>query len=384
MIKRTGLLAAAAAILCIPASASAAGSSGVVLTASAAHHALQVVDRTHVVHAYHVAGKLPAVSPGSRVRFHASGSSIGHVAVGHRRAGTVKFLARVLKTGRSGVLLRLGDNKLERLRAKPARVAGAHRSIAPGTIVLVTLRLAPATSARSHSRRPAFSLVPVSGTSETGAPQASGQVVEMDPGTIVLQDATGKTLRFAVPAPVLSGLQLSLCDTVEVLYHKSGATLVADTVKELNLSNTGACNTDGGAGGDGGTDVIGAITQLTVSGLTITTPGGAATFLASPDLTEGFVIGDQVDVTYVQGPGSAPTANDVEYVDQDATGTATYIDSGTLTMVDDTTGKPETFTDDPSNGSFDGINPGDQVDVSYHVSQGRTVVDSVSDMTNPN
>lgn len=90
-------------------------------------------------------------------------------------------------------------------------------------------------------------------------------------------------------------------------------------------------------------------------------------------------MGDVVDVSYHQNTAGSLSADDVEYVEQDATGVVSAVGDASLTLVDDATGQPETFTADPDMGFFDGVNPGDQVDVAYHQSAAGYVADAVDD-----
>ena len=61
--------------------------------------------------------------------------------------------------------------------------------------------------------------------------------------------------------------------------------------------------------------------------------------------------------------GSGLDASDVEYVEQDATGTVTAASDGSLTITDDSTGHAVTFAAEPDSGTFDGVGVGDSVDV---------------------
>src|SRR3981081_4334049 len=84
-------VAAAAAMLALPASAIAAPRHGVVLSVNAAHHRIEVVDGKHLAHAYRYRGSLPKLHPGSRISYARSGKTISHVRVasGPARAGSV-------------------------------------------------------------------------------------------------------------------------------------------------------------------------------------------------------------------------------------------------------------------------------------------------------
>jgi hypothetical protein len=118
--------------------------------------------------------------------------------------------------------------------------------------------------------------------------------------------------------------------------------------------------------------VVGSITQVSPAGVTVSTSNqGSMTFTVdSADITSGFVVGDVVDVSYTQN-GAVLDAGDVEYVEADATVTVTAAGTDRLTITDDATGQPKTFTADPSLALFDGVSVGDQVDVTYHQSSGQ-------------
>ena len=104
------------------------------------------------------------------------------------------------------------------------------------------------------------------------------------------------------------------------------------------------------------------------------------TFQTDPDVVDGVSVGDQVDVTYFQDTDGSLVADDVEPADdsssgddQDAIGTVTAVaaDGSSLTLHVD--GKPDmTFQTDPS--LVDGVNVGDQVDVTYFQDTDGTLV----------
>jgi hypothetical protein len=151
--------------------------------------------------------------------------------------------------------------------------------------------------------------------------------------------------------------------------------LIADKVDPTGTSDSGDCG-----GGQDEQDAIGTITQVSGEGITISTQDqGAMSFAVdSADVTDGFQVGDMVDVSYTD-TGNGLDASDVEYVEQDSSGTVTAASDGSLTVTDDSTGQPVTFIADPSEGIFDGVAVGDQVDVNYHQSGTAQVADSVDD-----
>src|SRR5947209_1904354 len=101
-MKRIALIATTTALLGVPAAAQAA--TGVVLSVNGHAHRLQVVDRSHHLHAVRYHGRVAHLRPGARVSY--DGTSVArHLRViGHGNA-TVSFVARVVKAGRSGLVL---------------------------------------------------------------------------------------------------------------------------------------------------------------------------------------------------------------------------------------------------------------------------------------
>jgi Domain of unknown function (DUF5666) len=127
----------------------------------------------------------------------------------------------------------------------------------------------------------------------------------------------------------------------------------------------------------------GAITQLSATGLSISTDSGALRFSSDPasDLTDGFLIGDVVDVTYAQNADGSLVADDVEYVEQDASGVVTAVSDASITVDGQADGPPATITGDPALGLFTGVVAGDTVDVTYHQSGSRLVADAIDDQS---
>jgi hypothetical protein len=130
----------------------------------------------------------------------------------------------------------------------------------------------------------------------------------------------------------------------------------------------------------GTADAFGPITKLTLSSVTVNTQNGPMTFAATIDLTDGYLVGDTVDVTYAQTSTGSLVASDVEPDDYDAVGTVEAVSSGSLT-IRTSGGHERTFTEDPSWGDFKGISVGDQVDVTYYYSNGHVVIDYVTDLS---
>jgi hypothetical protein len=165
------------------------------------------------------------------------------------------------------------------------------------------------------------------------------------------------------------------------------------TARHASASQGGG-STAQGAGGSapvdhspsvsGPIDVNGTITQMTDSSVTITAlaDGSTMQFVANPDddLTDGYLLGDQVTVTYNKLQDGALKASDIEYFDQDVVGTVLAVTAGSVTIQVDGTGAVETLVDDPSDEMFDGVNVGDpEVDVTYHVAAAGLIVDGIDD-----
>jgi hypothetical protein len=139
--------------------------------------------------------------------------------------------------------------------------------------------------------------------------------------------------------------------------------------------------TTGGQGSSTDGDAVGTITQVSATGLTISAGGQSMTFTADPTagLTDGYAVGDVVDVTYATENGSL-VAGDVEYVEQDVSGTVTALSAGSITIAADT-GQTQTIVADPAEGMFDGVNVNDGVVITYHQSAGQLIADVVDDGT---
>ena len=141
-------------------------------------------------------------------------------------------------------------------------------------------------------------------------------------------------------------------------------------------NQTGSQSSDNGSdnGAGNGGDAVGTITQLSTTGLTINVGGRTMTFSCDPadDLTDGFAVGDLVDVTYDSSGGSFQ-ASDVEYLEADATGTVTSVDTSSLTLTNSDTGQTQTIVADADEGMFDGVSVGDGVVVTYHQSAGQLI-----------
>jgi len=127
----------------------------------------------------------------------------------------------------------------------------------------------------------------------------------------------------------------------------------------------------------------GTITQLSGTGLSVSTDSGTLRFSVDPaaDLTSGFLVGDVVDVTYAQNADGSLVADDVEYAEQDASGVVTAVSDSSVTIGGQPDGSSATIAADPALGLFEGVAAGDTVDVTYHQSGPRLVADAIDDQS---
>jgi hypothetical protein len=325
-MRRLMLAAGVAGLAVFPSAALAATSRSKVLSVDARHHTVGLVDSAHVVHAFRYRGPLPRLALGDSVSYRRSGHTISRVKRTARAFGTLSFYAKVVRSGSKKIRLRLGDGSAFSLSAKQVSSTPlAHAAVSARSVTLQIQGLAP------------------------------GQRVLISE----TMNARGHwTITIALPGSSAAGA--------------GGA------------GGVGAGSGSGeGSGGDPGNDQLaeGTITRVSDSGVTLRTGSGMLSFAVDPaaGLTDGFLVGDVVDVSYGQSPDGSLSADDVEYVEQDATGVVSTVSDTTVSIVDDVTGQPDTFSADPDMGLFDGVAPGDEVDVTYHQSAAGPVADAVSD-----
>jgi hypothetical protein len=375
----------------------AASSGGVVLSVDAAHHSIQVVDSHHAVHAYRYRGRLPRLHTGSTIHFQRSGGTIGHVKLASNKSSSVSYYARVLRSNARGLVVRLADGKTVRFsskqlahkRLKPSQRHRRHTGVAraasdlglsAGGITVNIQGLQPGVTVLVNETVDDQGNVTVTITlpaaTATGEQQASGVVNELDSDAFMLSTADGSLLRLHMAQDALAALNLASCDTVDVSYHQDAGLLIADSVQSTGTSTTGDCASE-----EDSQDTVGTITDVSPTGLTISTDQGPLTFsVDDPSITDGFALGDVVDVSYAQSSDGTLDAGDVEYVEQDASGTVTSVSDGSITITDPT-GQQHTFTANPASGMFDGVALGDLVDVTYLQSLAGLVADVVGDPT---
>ena len=408
------LLIAALAILAFPASAMAeATSHGVVLSVTSGRHTLQVVDPSHIVHSFRFDGARARLKPGTVISFRASGATISGVRVtGH--VSKLSYYASVVRSSGRHLVLRLGDGRTVKFAASSAaggplpsgssgRDVLAHmasaptvtiniQGLAPGATVLVTETIGGGSISISITL-PTISTGSGSGSgggagsgsgggsgSGAGGTIVQGTVTEVDAGTFDVQASGGSALVFHMNPSALANIDMSECDTVFVDYQPAGTELDAVNVDDYGTSDLGDCSATAGS-----SDEIGPITQISDSSITIDTADqGSLTFAVDPTtgLTAGFNVGDDVDVTYeLDADGVTLDASDIEYAGTDEIGAVTAVSADSLTFTNGITGRSETFTADPSEAMFDGIEAGDEVDITFHLSSGLPVVDNVDDLT---
>jgi Domain of unknown function (DUF5666) len=307
-----------------PAGALASPSHSKVLSVDARHHTVQLVDASHVVHAYRYRGRLPHLGVGDGVSYRQSGHTVTHVKKTGRAFGTISFYAKVVRSGSKQVRLRLGDGDPFSLSAKQvsAKAVAHAAAVSPASVTL--------------------------------------RVQGLTPGQTVL-----------------------ISETVDARGHWT----ITITLPSASTTSGGGSTSGSGDGSGSGADsnddqeAEGTITQVSASQLALSTDSGTLSFSADPteELTDGFLVGDVVDVSYYENPDGSLTADDVEYVEQDATGVVSAVGDTSLALVDDATGQTDTFSGDPDLGLFDGVNPGDEVDVTYHQSAAGLVADAVGD-----
>lgn len=385
-------LAAVGAILAMPATALASSGRGTVLSLNTAHRTIEVVDSSHVVHAYHYRGSLPKVHAGSRISFQRSATTIRKVTVLARGHSSVSFYARVVNSSKRGVVLRLADGRKVTISSKQLRGRSPKRSrghkhgllahaanitiniegLEPGVTVLVTESVDGNGNLTITISLPGLGSA---GGGFGGEQHATGIVTEVAQDAFVVETGDGSDLRLHMAADALANLGLQVCDSVSVAYHQDAAILVADRAADTGSSSSGDCSEQQSQ------DEVGTITLLTGDSITIDTQDhGSMTFAVdSSDLTDGLQVGDLVDVTYTDNGDGTFDASDVEYVEQDATGTVSAVSDGSMTFTDGDSAQSVTVTADPATGVFDGVAVGDQVDVNYHQSGSQLVADEVDD-----
>lgn len=315
-IRLASLLAcvAGACALSAPAALAAKGAPsnghGTVLGLSG--HTVRLVDRSHRVGDVHVTsthglrrGDVVTVRNG---RAHVAG-----------RVHKLSFLGRLVKSSGKGAVVRLGDGSTltvgggsgHKPRAHRAAVAAANVTISfdgltSGEALLVTVSTDDQGNVAITIR-----VMPTSTDIGAAEQQVSGVVTDdTGDGMFAIRADDGSGLRFEDPQQLFDAADASLCDTVDVSYHKDGQALVADAVKVTGQSSDGSC-------ADPQTDEVdGTVTAIAADGSSLTvapSDGSAAQTIPvdDPSVLDGISVGDDVAVTLDQNG----TATDVELLD---------------------------------------------------------------------
>jgi hypothetical protein len=416
-IALTGALVALAA----PAGANAATVRGTVLLLSG--HKVELVGAGHAVQGYRYGAGLPAVGFGNEVAYRSRGSRLTTVRVLAGRARKVSFYAHVSSTNAGGGLaIKLADGR--RLSFAASRVADSGAALKRGETVRLT-----ATRAGHGLRVLVSSAGGPTGHQGSGGQQSSGKgsgkkgtgskgtgptgptgptgltgthpiephsvtdgvVTNIGDNAITIQLADGSTLSPTLPAASLAYLNdnvdIADCETVQVAYSSGADGPVLDGVNATGISTAPISESLGDTctdESDGGIDVVGTITALSSTSLTITVPGqGSMSFTADPslDLQDSNEVGDLVDVMYTQNPDSSLSVQSVDYVEQYTTGTILAVDNdaGTLSIADAVTGQTDTFQQ--SDADFSNLTTGESVAVDYFVYGGDWQADDVEALT---
>jgi len=304
--------AAGACALSAPAAlaSQSAAPSGQGTLLSASGHTVRLVDRSHRVSDVHVTST-HGLRRGDVVtvrRGHAHVS--GHV-------GKVAFLGRVVRSSGSGAVVRLGDGSTvsvgggkprgHRASASAASVTIDFQGLAPGQALLVTI-------ATDQQGNVAITVKVLPGGTNIGDGELDVTGVVTDDtgdGSFGIGTADGSGLHFGDPQHLFEAATASLCDEVDVGYHRAGNRLVADTLRVTGQSSQGDC-----ADSSDTTEIDGVVTALAGDGSSLTVQpddGSAVTSIPvdDPTLLDGISLGDDVAVTL--DPDG--TANDVELLD---------------------------------------------------------------------
>jgi len=304
--------AAGACALSAPAAlaSQSAPSSGQGTVLSSSGHTVRLVDHSHRVGDMHVTStrglRRGDVVTVRRGRAHIS----GHV-------GKVAFLGRVVRSSGRGAVVRLGDGstvsvgggkpRAHHASASAASVTIDFQGLAPGQALLVTI-------ATDQQGNVAITIKLLPGGTNIGDGELDVTGVVTDDtggGSFGIGTADGSGLHFGDPQHLFEAANASLCDEVDVGYHRAGNRLVADTLRVTGQSSQGDC-----ADSSDATEVDGVVTALAGDGSSLTVQpddGSAVTTIPvdDPTLLDGISLGDDVAVTL--DPDG--TANDVELLD---------------------------------------------------------------------
>jgi hypothetical protein len=309
MKRSTPSIAAAIALLAVPASSAAAQTQrGDVLRVDHGHRRVEIVDAQHAVRSYAVPRRaLRKLSAGAKVTFQTSGGRISSLR-SNGRARKLSFYAQVVSKASGAAVVRLGDGKALRLQPRRHR---AHRGsvqinlqgLEAGQVVLIT-----ETIGRAGNVTITIKLVPHADPNGDDK-DVTGAITAIGASSVTIQTDSGQSMTFQASADVLDGFEVD--DQVDVTYYsEADGTLVADDIEPV----------DDGSADDGGDDLdaIGTVSALAPDSITIQVDGaGPMTFEADPDVTDGIGVGDHVDVSYYQDDDGSLVADDVELTDDE-------------------------------------------------------------------
>ena len=214
----------------------------------------------------------------------------------------------------------------------------------------------------------------------SGTVAFNAQVVRSDTGALRLRLADGAPLSLA--APLMRQIQ-GLTPGATVLIHETLNARRRWTVTITPPPSTTSSGTAASGDDPPADDQVaeGTITQVSGTALTLSRGTGSLGFTVDPSsgLTDGFAVGDLVDVSYAQTADGSLIVDDMEYVEQDASGEVTAVSDGRITLAVQAGGDALTIA--AGQGLFDGILAGDAVDVAYHQSAAGAVADSVDDQS---
>jgi Domain of unknown function (DUF5666) len=308
--------ATAIAVLLVPAAAAAQSQTGAVLRVDRAHHRVEIVDAQHAVHSYSAPRRAARkLRPGAKLSFQATGRRISSLRVSGR-THKLSFYGKVVNAGSRGAVFRLGDGKQLRL-AKRQRPRRAHHRRSRGTSVRINVQglqpgqLVLITESVDSAGNLTITIKLVPAPDPTADDQdVTGTITAIGPGSVTIQADGGSSMTFQASSDVLDGFEVG--DAVDVTYYtEADGTLVADDIEPLD---------DGGDSGDE-LDAIGVITAVGTDTVSIQVDGGGPlTFEAGPDLSDGFSVGDHVDVTYWQDDDGSLVADDIESADDPGDG----------------------------------------------------------------
>ena len=200
-----------------------------------------------------------------------------------------------------------GKPHAHRSAASAASVTVDFQGLAPGQALLVTI-------ASDQQGNVAITIKVLPGGTNIGDGELDVTGVVTDDtggGSFGIGSADGSGLHFSDPQHLFEAANASMCDEVDVAYHRAGNRLVADTLRVTGQSSDGDC-----ADSSDATEVDGVVTALADDGSSLTVQpddGSAVTTIPvdDPTLLDGISLGDDVAVTL--DPDG--TASDVELID---------------------------------------------------------------------